>query len=621
MAGPEAPIIEIDGLEIRDLNKNGILDPYEDIRVDSDARVENLLSQMTLEEKAGMMFINMVVVGQDGKLSKYPNRHDMTSLLKPINAKDVMGLKMNHFNLLFTPSALEIARWSNEIQKLAEKTRLGIPITIASDPRHSFRENIAIMTQDGFSKWCEPLGLAAARDSLLTWQYGDIARQEYRAIGIHCALHPMVDLATEPRWGRIIGTFGEDAKLTSRMAFAYIKGFQGDTLGPTSVACMTKHFPGGGPQLDGLDPHLEIGKDQVYPGNNFEYHLIPFVDAVFPANTSQIMPYYGIPVDQFEENIGFGFNKEVITGMLREKYGYDGVICTDWGLITDKSFMGMNITKSKSWGVGHLSAKERLLKALDAGVDQIGGEECPELIIELVKENKLTEERIDQSVRRLLRDKFRLGLFDNPYLNIEQTSKILGRKDFNDTGKESQRRSMVLLKNEKEILPLSDDQKIYVQNIDPIVATNYGAVVKDVEEADVVLIRLEAPYEIVGKGIVAGMIHQGRLDYKTEDLDPILDILESKPAVVDIFMDRPAVIPEIAKKSAALSVSFGSDDEAFLDLVFGRFSPSGKLPFELPSSMEAVEKQFEDVHFDSENPLFPFGFGLSYENLRDDQAN
>ena len=149
--------------------------------------------------------------------------------------------------------------------------------------------------RQSFSQWPEPIGLAATGDAALVQQFGDIARQEYLAVGIRVALHPMADLATEPRWARINGTFGEDAELASRMVSAYIRGFQGEKLGPHSVACMTKHFPGGGPQKDGEDPHFSYGKDQVYPGNNFDYHLIPF-EAAFQAGTAQIMPYYGMPV-------------------------------------------------------------------------------------------------------------------------------------------------------------------------------------------------------------------------------------------------------------------------------------------------------------------------------------
>ena len=312
----------------RDLNKNGRLDPYEDPRVPIEERVADLLAQMTLEEKAGLMFHTFVPVNPDDATLTGPGMTGRLSI-----SEMVLNLRMTHFNLPRIPSARQTAEWHNRLQRLAEGTRLGIPVTIASDPRHTFTRNVAFGSMtSAFSLWPEPIGLAAIGDPALVQEFGDIARQEYLAVGIRTALHPMADLATEPRWGRINGTFGEDAELSARLTEAYIRGFQGETLGPHSVACMTKHFPGGGPQKDGEDPHFPEGKEQIYPGNNFDYHLIPF-EAAFRAGTAQIMPYYGQPIGlPGIEEVGFGFNRDVLTRLLREKYGFDGVVCTDWGL-------------------------------------------------------------------------------------------------------------------------------------------------------------------------------------------------------------------------------------------------------------------------------------------------
>lgn len=172
--------------------------------------------------------------------------------------------------------------------------------------------------------------MAAIGDPALVEQFADIARQEYLAVGLRVALHPQIDLATEPRWCRIGGTFGEDADLTARLVTAYIRGFQTEHLGPASVATMIKHFPGGGPQLDGEDPHFAYGREQVYPGGHFDYHLRPFRAAI-AAGGSQMMPYYGMPIGTPYEEVGFGFNRGVITGLLREQLGFDGIVCTDWG--------------------------------------------------------------------------------------------------------------------------------------------------------------------------------------------------------------------------------------------------------------------------------------------------
>ena len=608
--GMEAPVLTEDGITFRDLNKNGRLDPYEDPRHAIDERVDDLLSQMTVEEKAGLMFHTFIAVDPDDVHLDRPGRFGSTSVLEMLVER-----RMNHFNLPQIPAPRQTAEWHNRIQKLAERTRLGIPVTIASDPRHAFTRNLAVGTMtSAFSQWPEPIGLAATRDEALVREFADIARQEYLAVGIRTALHPMADLATEPRWGRNNGTFGEDADLAAAMVYAYVRGFQGETLGKDSVACMTKHFPGGGPQKDGEDAHFVEGKEQVYPGGRFEDHLIPF-EAAFRAGTAQIMPYYGQPRGLPIEEVGFGFNREVITALLRVKYGFDGVVCTDWGLLTSLERDGKVIFQARAWGVEHLSVPERALKAIDAGVDQFGGEACPEVIVDLVRAGKLSEARLDRSVRRILRDKFRLGLFDAPYLDVEAAERIAGSPTFREKGELAQRRSLVLLKNgeaaDGKVLPLQGRPRLYVEGIDPGVASAYGEVTDQIEGADLAILRLDAPYE-PREGFLRDRFHQGDLDFKGAELDRILGILDRVPTIVDVYLDRPAVIPEIAARSAALLADFGANDAAVLDAIFGRFAPLGKLPFELPSSMDAVRKQREDVPHDSENPLFPFGHGLTY---------
>ena len=606
LLGKEAPTLTQDGITFRDLNKNGKLDPYEDPRRPIEERIEDLLKQMTLEEKAGMLFQTMIGMNKDGTLL------EKTGMFPVPQTSDAIAKRlMNHFNILEGTDPRHMAEWYNRIQKLAEQTRLGIPVTISTDPRHAFSNNpLAGMLAGSFSQFPEQTGLAATRDVDLVQQFGDIARQEYLAVGIRLALHPMADLATEPRWCRSNGTFGEDAELSAQMTAAYIRGFQGETLGKDSVACMTKHFPGAGPQKDGEDAHFAYGREQVYPGDNFDYHLQPF-EAAFKAGTAQIMPYYGMPVGTALEEVGFGFNKDVVTDLLRGKYGFDGVVCTDWTLLKDMKILGMNAMPARAWGVENLSLAERAQKIIEAGVDQFGGEACPEVIIQLVHAGKISEARIDQSVRRLLRDKFRLGLFDNPFVDVDAAERIVGKREFREAGELAQRKSITLLKNDKQILPLKSGLKIYAENIKPEAIAQYGEAVSDVSKADIAILRLQAPYE-KRKGFMERFFHAGDLDFKEPEKTRILNILNKVPTVVDIYLERPAVIPEIAEKSAALLGNFGANDGAVLDVIFGKFAPQGKLPFELPSSMEAVRKQKEDVPHDSENPLFEFGHGLSY---------
>jgi beta-glucosidase len=500
------------------------------------------------------------------------------------------------------------------MQKYAEdSTRLGIPITIASDPRNHFSSTVFSVSAKTFSQWCEPLGLAAIGDEKLTHEFADNSRQEYVAVGIRESLHPQIDLGTEPRWPRISGTFGEDANLSAKMAKAYILGFQGEKLGSSSVATMTKHFPGGGPQKEGLDPHFPFQKGQIYPGNNFNYHLIPF-EAAFAAKTAAIMPYYGVPMDDRHEHVGFSYNKGIITNLLREKYHFDGVVCTDWGLVTD-THMGSVVWPARAWGVENLNEEERVRKIIDAGVDQFGGENIPEVIVKLVNDGKISQARIDSSVRRLLRQKFELGLFDNPFIDEARATQIVGKAEFVKAGEQSQRRAITLLKNDGKTLPLKPGSlKIYVRNIDPKVASQYGSLVDRPEDADVAILRLKTPYYPVESPIaMARTFHHGDLDFKGTQKDSILQLLNSVPTIVDIYLDRPAVIPEISAKSKGLLADFGASDAAVLDVVFGKAKPGGHLPFELPSSMQAVRAQKEDLPHDSKDPLYKFGFGLSYQ--------
>ena len=556
------------------------------------------------------MFINGARVNEDGTIEDKPAKGLFA--FAPNALKLMTDKNMNHFNLWAVPDAPVLAIWYNRMQQFAEKTRLGIPITIASDPRNHFSNNIFALSAHRFSQWPEPLGLAAIGDEKLTRRFADDARQEYLAVGIREALHPQVDLATEPRWPRIAGTFGEDANLTAKMATAYILGFQGEKLDSNSVACMTKHFSGGGPQKEGLDPHFPFQKGQVYPGHNFNYHLIPF-EAAFKANTAAIMPYYGVPMGQTSEDVGFSYNKEIITGLLRNKYHFEGVVCTDWGLVSD-AHMGNVVWPARAWGVESLGTEDRVRKIIDAGVDQFGGENIPEVVVKLVKDGKLNEQRINESVKRLLRQKFELGLFDNPFIDSSRAAQVVGNPEFMKAGEEAQRRALTLLKNDKKMLPLQQGKlKIYVRNVNPKVASQYGTVVNRPEEADVAILRLNTPFYPVESSIpMARMFHHGDLDFKGKQRDSILMLLRMVPTIVDIYLDRPAVIPEISRQARGLLADFGASDEAVMDVIFGKYKPGGHLPIELPSSMEAVRNQKEDMPYDSKNPLYPFGFGLSY---------
>jgi len=610
-------IISPEGIAFRDLNGNGTMEPYENPDLPAAERVADLLTRMTLEEKAGLMMMSILETGQDGAIVEGDGLFgDATSTL--INDK-----RMNHFNALRLPGPRSAARWNNLLQDMAAQTRLGIPVTLYTDPRHSFTENLGAALAAGvFSQWPETLGFGAIGDPELVERFADIARQEYRAVGIRGALHPQVDLATEPRWARAAGGFGQSAETAERLVAAYLRGFQGERLTPASVACMTKHFPGGGPQRDGEDPHFPYGREQVYPGGGFEYHLRPFLAAI-KAGTAALMPYYGLPVGltlpdgTAVEEIGFGFNRTIISTLLRDQLGYDGVVCTDWGLITDQQVAGLPFP-ARAWGVEQLSRADRVAAVIEAGCDQFGGETCPELIAELVRSGRIAEERLDHSVRRLLRLKFDLGLFDDPYVDEDAAESTVGRPEFIAAGRDTQRRSLTLIKNNGPaglpLLPLAPGTRVYAPDLSDQKLGQHGIGVADPGEADVAIVRLRAPYEPRNRYFLEDRFHAGRLDFEAGPLDRVAGLSRTVPVIVDLYLDRPAILGSLADDAAAIVVNYGCGPDVLLDVLFGAAAPEGRLPFELPRSMAAVEASRSDLPSDTADPLFPYGFGLSYEH-------
>lgn len=578
-------------------------------------RVEDLIKRMTIEEKAGQLFQTQLYQGENGTLDQGDG--------KTRNSTDNMiGEKyLTHFNLVGDiTDAKQVAEFVNLVQERALETRLGIPVTLSSDPRHHFTENIGTGFNAGsFSQWPETLGLAALRDAELVKKFADIAREEYISVGIRAALHPQVDLATEPRWARLGNTWGEDATLTSELLVAYIKGFQGDKIGPYSVTTVTKHFPGGGPMENGEDSHFTYGKNQTYPGNNLQYHLIPFKAAI-AAGARQMMPYYSRPIGTEYEPVGFSFNKQIVTDLLREELGFEGIVVTDWGLITDTTIAGQDMP-ARAWGVEQLSELERATRIIEAGCDQFGGETRPELIVQLVEEGKVSEDRIDVSVRRLLKEKFLLGLFDNPFVDPDAASRVVGNDYFVRLGNDAQRRAYTLLTNKEEILPLRQadkNTKFYIEGFNAtfLEARNL-TVVETPEEADLALLRINAPYEPRPGGFESNY-HAGSLEFNSTEKARQAAIYATVPTVVDIIMDRPAAIPEVVEAASAVLASFGSGSEAFLDVILGVSQPEGKLPFDLPRSQAAVEAGMEDVPFDTRDPVFKFGHGLRYASSCDE---
>ena len=587
----------------RDLNKNQQLDIYEDARISSALRVNDLLSQMTIEEKVGLMFHPPFTVNPGIGMRIY----EILIRGNQFTESHIIKKHINHFNLYGNPDPVKLAKRINQLQNYAARSRLGIPLTISSDPIHEVERGggIASFSVQGFSKWPSQLGLAATRDVQLVKKFADIARQEYLAVGIRTALHPMADLATDPRWARNFGTFGSDSKLSASLTLAYMDGFQGENINSQSVLTMVKHFPGGGPQENGLDAHLMSGKNQVYPGKMFDYHLEPFIEAI-NNNLKVIMPYYGITVDQSKENVAIGFNRYLLNDLLREKLNYDGVICSDWGIIT-----------GRHWGVTNLTIPERYIKAINAGIDQFGGEMHPEIVVQLVKENKIDESRIDQSVRRILKNKFELGLFDDPFVDIESVDKLINTQTTQKLALDAQRKSVVMLKN-SNLLPLTEETKIYVDGMEfKDSAINK---VNTIEEADVILMYLHTVFngnqepgtDRLFDKFLSNLFPNTDLRFNNQVVKRASEYSQVKPLILVVDLNRPAILSELNDLSDALIGTFGVNDEVIHEIINGKTNPSGALPFELPSSMNEVEEQLEDVPDDTANPLYKYGYGLSF---------
>jgi beta-glucosidase len=621
-----APLLMEDGLQFKDLNRNGKLDVYEDWRRTPQERAEDLLRQMNLAEKAGVMMHGTA-----------PSAGNPIGIGTAYDAAAVEAIMRDeHVNTFITRLAGDaqgLARENNKLQELAEQQRLGIPVTISTDPRNHFHFTVGATVAPGdFSKWPEPLGLASVGDPAMVKEFADVARREYLAVGIREALSPQADIATEPRWSRIDGTFGDDPELTREMVTAYVEGFQNgaDGIHSSSVITVVKHWVGYGAQKEGFDSHNYYGRFGLFTGDHLPMHIVPFQGA-FAVHVGGVMPTYSILEDAKLdgtplEQVGAGYNKQLLSA-LRNKYGFDGVVVSDWAItkncdeICTNGFpAGEKVLPTHigmPWGVAHLSAQDRYAKSINAGVDQVGGTDDSKSVLEAVSAKKISESRVNQAVQRILVQKFQQGLFDNPYVDEKKAGAVVGNASFRTAALNAQRRSLVLLQNKSAVLPLSaNGKRVFLYHIDPAVAAQFGLSVVDTpEQADVALLRVAAPYQKLHPQYFFGaMQHEGSLDFGDENEDwAIIQKASAKvPTIVSVYLDRPAILTRVQEKASAILANFGITDEALLDVVTGKAKPEGKLPFELPSSMAEVEAQAGDVPHDTKHPLYRFGFGMSY---------
>ncbi|WP_454804141.1 glycoside hydrolase family 3 N-terminal domain-containing protein [Mucilaginibacter phyllosphaerae] len=687
-------ILTVDGLAFKDLNKNGKLDKYEDWRLPVDARAKDLASKLSVEQIAGLMLysrhqmIPSIPVGPfAGTYGGKPfaesgaNPFDLSDQQKQFLGKD----NVRHVLITSVQSPEVAAKWNNNVQAFAEGTGFGIPANNSSDPRHG---TVATAEYNGgaggtISMWPGSLGMAATFDPAETQKFGHIAAQEYRALGIATALSPQVDIATDPRWNRVSGTFGEDPQLAADMARAYIDGFQTSTgtkeisggWGYNSVNAMVKHWPGGGAGEGGRDAHYGFGKYAVYPGNNFNEAMIPFTQGAFKlagktGMAAAVMPYYTISFNQDtknHENVANNYNKYIITDLLRNKYHYDGVVCTDW-LVTGDETVINSFLSGKSWGMEKATISQRHYKILMAGVDQFGGNNDAAPVLEAyqmgVKEHgeAFMRARFEQSAMRLLRGSFRTGLFENPYLNVEETKTIVGNADFMKAGYDAQLKSIVMLKNKGNVLPLQTGKTVYVPKkftpagknflgmpypekleypVNMETVKKYFKVTDNPDEADYALVFIASPIghggyneddaKAGGNGYLPVSLQYDKYtaetaretslaggdplekftnrSYKNKsevssnvtDLAMVNDTyakMKGKPVIVSINMNNPMVFAEFEKNANAIIADFGVQGQASLDIITGKAEPSALLPLQMPLDMKVVEAQYEDVPHD-----------------------
>jgi beta-glucosidase len=687
-------ILTVDGLAFKDLNKNGKLDKYEDWRLPVDVRAKDLASKMSIEQIAGLMLYSRhqpipAAAGgpfagtYNGKVfaESGANPYDLSDQQKKFLKDD----NVRHVLITSVQSPEVAAKWNNTAQAFVEGIGLGIPANNSSDPRHGTLATAEFNAGAGgsISMWPGSLGMAATFDPTVTQNFGKIAGQEYRALGIATALSPQIDIATDPRWNRVSGTFGEDPQLAADMARAYIDGFQTSTdnneisngWGYNSVNAMVKHWPGGGAGEGGRDAHYGFGKYAVYPGNNFNQHLIPFTQGAFKLNgktgmAAAVMPYYTISYNQDiknHENVANNYNKYIITDLLRTKYKYDGVVCTDW-LVTGDETVINSFLSGKSWGMEKATVAERHYKILMAGVDQFGGNNEVGPVVAAyqigIKEQgePFMRARFEQSALRLLRNIFRTGLFENPYLNPEVSKKTVGNAEFMTAGYQAQLKSIVMLKNKANVLPLQTGKTVYVPKkftpagknflgmqtpekleypVNMEIVKKYFKVTENPDEADYALVFIASPIgnggysaddaKNGGNGYLPVSLQYGKYTAETAratslaggdplekftnrsykgkseistnvtDLAMVTDTyakMKGKPVIVSVNINNPMVFAELEKQANAIIADFGVQGQASLDILTGKAEPSALLPLQMPLDMQTVEAQFEDVPHD-----------------------
>lgn len=603
-------IIEVDGYQFKDLNDNGVLDAYEDWRLSPQERAENLLSLMTAEQKAAQMVHLTLVTQKDSWFNKNNVGFALVYeyIFEPEEEEDEEESDETQ-----TPisSARNAAMRTNEIQELSESSELGIPVIFSMDT-----EAGAAFVKDA-TYLPDEINQGAAGDVALVTRLNEVLKEELKAVGVRMALSPDADLITDPRWGRNQECYSEDVETVETMIAAAVKALQGENgLDENSVMATVKHFPGAGAQTNGVDGSpLTISEDSI------DLHLAGFKAAI-DAGVAAVMPYGystvpylgGDAVDNSADQ-----SAAVMTDLLRGELGYEGIIQTDWGL----NFVG----------------------AANAGADVLGGAgvRSTAQLVDGVDEALLTD-----ACRRILIAKFQMGLFENPYVDEEAAEDIIGSDEHKAVAKEAAAKSFTLVKYENAA-SLADQSFIVAGELaSDVRCLNSGWTAKE-------------PVEIAGTSILTALQEKAGTDNVTyitsaeevpADLsgvtavvvvgeksgthDPAwgaatLEFPEEQTALINaldkaganvvavVVMNRAYVLTPIVDAADSVLVVYRPGvtcgAEAVADCLFGETAITGRLPFQIPESMEQVLSQREDMPKDIENPLYEYGFGIDAEGF------
>lgn len=613
-------IIEADGYQFIDLNGNGELDVYEDWRQDSGTRADDLVGQMTVREKIAQMQHPTYLPRSDGKIPSY--------LESWCNEEGIGMLLIRELN-----SVEAAATNMNVIQEYAEGSRLGVPVLVSMDSVHGL-SYVSGATVTGHN-----LALAATRDKELVTKLAEIARNEHIAIGVRMTLSPEADIASEPRWGRVMETFGEDPDLVTEMVTSQIVAFQNgsDGLNSGSIVACIKHFPGAGPQMDGKDTSPIISSEET-----LQEHLKPYYSAL-EVNVASVMPYYSVPLALDIENSAIG-SAATLQDLLRDEMGFEGIIQTDWGMI-------WAIQEALGTMTGEEVSDEEaiLIGVTQSRVDGIGGESIRliDQMEEYTNDGKIDEAILTAAAKRIVKAKFELGVFENPYCDVDYAVSFVGNEEHQKVSLEAAEKAMTLLKNDG-ILPLDPnaEQTILVcgpraGDMDSLVggwsSSQEGLTIaaaveafagenttviyeaEDVErigeladEADVVIVSVGEPsYQ-----------HDPPWGYDTlEIVESQQEILEKvkasgKPIITVVTGGRPYILTWCDENTNAILEAYYPGSQggiAIAETLYGMNNPTGKTPMQFPRDMESVNSQEGDVSFDLENPLYDYGWGLSYD--------